>query len=195
MMEYDFTNESFLMNEMHMTENIHSYPIYQQEHRYDSTESNSMITTNDLCQSSLSNSNANYQSYYFPSSIDFNTSNQYDNADNYHFNYQSTMDMPSSHLIDTYSNMLSTNYTLDPYLTQTTSTGSMYIHGNDTSVSTPSVNYQQTTSLWDLGEMNTSSQNSMYRNIFIIFNSKCRFSLSYSYINIKPQQTAMSCMS
>jgi len=136
-MQYDFTDKSPVINDLEMEENIHSYPIYQQQQQYKycifylqteskilicffysilkSTLSNSnMMTTSDIWQSSPSNSNTNYQSLYFPSSFDFNNSKQYHTTDNNHFDYQS-----SSYLIDPYSHTFPNNYSTNSYSTQT----------------------------------------------------------------------------
>ncbi|CAF1010386.1 unnamed protein product [Rotaria sp. Silwood1] len=161
-MQYDCTYESNMINDSDMEENIHSYPVYQQQHNFlastvSNNNNNNMITTNDIYQSSLSNSNTNYQSFYFPSSIDFNNSNQY------HFDYQS-----STHHIDPYSNIFPNNSSIDPYSTQTiyNSTSiesstympptdsyqtlhSVYIHSNATIPSTMSQ--------WNLDTMKMSS--------------------------------------
>ncbi|CAF3872819.1 unnamed protein product [Rotaria sp. Silwood2] len=124
MMQYEFTNESTMINDLTMEENIHSYPIYQQQQQQHNVlksivSNNNIITTNDICQSSLSNSNTNYQSFYFPSSIDFNNSNQYHSTDNYHFDYQSSWDISSTQLIDPYSNIFPNSSSIDSYSNQT----------------------------------------------------------------------------
>ncbi|CAF0750165.1 unnamed protein product [Rotaria sordida] len=175
-MQYGFTND------LDMEQNIHSYPIYQQQQQQQqqhnflksSVSNNSMITTNDIYQSSLSNSNTNYQSFYFPSSIDFDNSNQYHSTDNYHFDYQSSSDISSTHLTDSYSNIFSNNSSIDPYSTQTvynstymTPTDSyethhpIYTHSNTAVPSTSSIgiqlNYQSTMSQWNLDRMKMSS--------------------------------------
>lgn len=73
-----------------------------------------------MWQSSLSNSNTNYQSFYFPPPVDFNNTNQYHSTDNYNFDYQSSSDISLTHQADLYSNFYSTNsYSMDPYSTQT----------------------------------------------------------------------------
>ncbi|CAF2146119.1 unnamed protein product [Rotaria magnacalcarata] len=186
-MQYDFTNQSSMTNDLTMEENIHSYPIYQQEHKYYSAVSNNMIPTSDLWQSSLSNSNASYQPVYFPSSVDFNNSNQYSSIDNYNFDYQSSSDISSTHLFDPYSNTLPDSYSIDPYSTQAaynstpiesstyiTPTESyqilhpMYTHSNATAPSSTSsssssmdiqLDYQSTTatSSWHIGTMKMPS--------------------------------------
>jgi hypothetical protein len=81
-----------------------------------------MITTSDIWQTSSSNSNTINQSFYFPSSFDFNNSSnpsQYHTIDNNNYDYQSLPDVSSSYLIDPYSHMFTNNYSMDPYSTQT----------------------------------------------------------------------------
>ena len=81
-----------------------------------------MITTSDIWQSSSSNSNTINQSFYFPSSLDFNNSSnlsQYHTIDNDNYDYQSLPDVSSSYLIDPYSHMFTNNYSIDPYSIQT----------------------------------------------------------------------------
>jgi hypothetical protein len=82
-----------------------------------------MITTSDLWQTSSSNSNTINQSFYFPSSFDFNSSSsnpsQYHLMDNNNYDYQSLPDVSSSYLIDPYAHMFTNNYSIDPYSTQT----------------------------------------------------------------------------
>jgi hypothetical protein len=82
-----------------------------------------MITTSDLWQTSSSNSNPINQSFYFPSSFDFNPSSsnpsQYHPMDNSNYDYQSLPDVSSSYLIDPYAHMFTNNYSIDSYTTQT----------------------------------------------------------------------------
>jgi hypothetical protein len=123
MMQYDFD----------MEENINSYPTYQQPHKYDvlylltewkrlyysfssilksTLTDNNMISSSDLWQSSPSNSNTNYQSFYFSSSFD---SKEYQTIENHHFNYQSSFDHSSTSRIDPYSYVFSNNYPTESY--------------------------------------------------------------------------------
>jgi hypothetical protein len=82
-----------------------------------------MITTSDIWQNSSSNSNTTNQSFYCPSSFDFNNSSNlshYHTMDNNNYDYQPLPDVSSSsYLIDPYSHMFTNNYSIDPYTTQT----------------------------------------------------------------------------
>jgi len=143
-----------------------------------------MMTTSDICQSSSSNSNTNYQSLYFPSSLDFNNSKQYHTTDNNYFDYQSSSDISSTYLIDPYSHIFPNNYSMDSYSTQTVyhSTSiesptyltsidsyqnlhSIYTDPNITLSSSPSsIDYQSTFSQWDFGKNKMPSHDGMYMN-------------------------------
>ena len=69
------------------------------------------------------NHNTSNQSFYFPSSFDFNhTPNavQYQTIEN-NYDYQPLPDTSSSYLIDPYSHMFTNNYSMNPYTSQTSS--------------------------------------------------------------------------
>ena len=151
-----------------------------------------MITTSDIWQTSSSNSNTINQSFYFPSSFDFNNSsnpNQYHTMDNNNYDYQSLPDVSSSYLIDPYAHMFTNNYSVDPYSTQTsmdyTSSSSAYISTTDTyqyghpmytntNMNIPPVSsasafdiqpdYQSTTLQWDSTMIKMRSHDGMYTN-------------------------------
>ena len=88
----------------------------------------------------LVDNNANNQSFYFPSSFDFNhTPNavQYQTTEN-NYDYQALSDTSSSYLIDPYSHMFTNNYSMNPYTSQTSSY-------NAPSMDYPSSTYMSTT--------------------------------------------------
>jgi hypothetical protein len=121
-----------------------------------------MITTSDIWQSSPSNSNTNYQSLYFPSSFDFNNCKQYHTTDKNYFDYQSSSDISSTYLTDSYSTQTVYNSTsIDSYQ----NLHSIYTDTNITlPFSSPSINYQPIPSQWDLDTIKMSSHNGMYIN-------------------------------
>jgi len=98
-----------------------------------------MITTSDIWQTSSSNSNTINQSFYFPSSFDFNNSSnpsQYHTIDSNNYDYQSLPDVSSSYLIDPYSHMFANNYSIDPYSTQTAYNSTSMDYSSSTYIST-----------------------------------------------------------
>jgi len=148
-----------------------------------------MITTSDIWQTSSTNSNTINQSFYFPSSFDFNNSsnpNQYHTMDNNNYDYQSLPDVSSSYLIDPYSHMFTNNYSIDPYSTSTSynstsmdysssgyiSTTDSYQHAHPMYTNVPPVSssldiqpdYQSTTSQWDSAMIKMRSHDGMYTN-------------------------------
>jgi hypothetical protein len=182
-----------------------------------------MMTVNDIWQLSTTNSNTNYQSFYFPSSIDFNNSNQYHHTtDNNHFDYQPS----STYLIDPNSHMFTNNYSMDPYpvqpvynstpiepstyITSTDSYPNLHPICNDSNVT---VDYQPTSSEWDSGTTKMPSDDGMYNKLTVFYIQKwmpiCLFFFSltntkqksesqcplFSHINIKLKQTTMFRMS
>lgn len=152
-----------------------------------------MFNTGDLWSNSSSNSNTTTtnQSFYFPSSFDFN-SNPYHSFDNQTYDYQTLPDVSSSYLIDPYSHMFTNNYSIDP--TYSTSTGyntsamdyssSTYIPTTDTYQAMPSMypnvavvppssnyfasssatEYPSSTSQWDSTMIKMRSDESTYTN-------------------------------
>jgi len=146
-----------------------------------------MITTSDIWQTSSTNSNTINQSFYFPSSFDFNNSsnpNQYHTMENNNYDYQSLPDVSSSYLIDPYSHMFTNNYSIDPYSTSTAynstsmdysssgyiSTTDSYQHAHPMYTNVPPVSssldiqpdYQSTTSQWDSAMIKMRSHDGMY---------------------------------
>jgi len=152
-----------------------------------------MMTVNDIWQLSTTNSNTNYQSFYFPSSIDFNNSNQYHHTtDNNHFDYQPSIDIPSTYPIDPNSHRFPNNYSMDPYPVQPvynstpiepstyiTSTDS-YPNLHDSNVTLPStsssidiqLDYQPTSSQWDSGTTKMPSDDGMYNKLTVFYIQK-----------------------
>jgi hypothetical protein len=138
-----------------------------------------MMTTSDIWSSSTSNSNTNYQSFYF------NNFNQYNTIDNNHFDYQPLSDNSSPYLIDPYTHLFPNNYPVDSYSTQTVynsipmesstyipptdSYQHLYSTHTDPNVAIPpasssSIHYQSTSSQWDSGTIKMPSHDSMYKN-------------------------------
>ncbi|UJR13959.1 hypothetical protein I4U23_000962 [Adineta vaga] len=150
MMQYDFVDESAdieNIGNLETKDNMHLYSTHQSQDSFlKSTISNSnTITTSDMWQTTSSlpttNSNTINQSFYFPTSFDFNhtsNSNQYQTTDNNNYDYQPLPDASSSYLIDPYSNMFTNNYSIDPYSSQTPSY-------NSTSMDYSSSTYMSTT--------------------------------------------------
>ncbi len=182
---------------------------------FPSTVSNSnMMTVNDIWQLSTTNSNTNYQSFYFPSSIDFNNANQYHHTtDNNHFDYQPSIDIPSTYLIDPNSHIFPNNYSMDPYplqpvynstpiepstyITSTDSYPNLHSICKDSNVTLPStsssidiqLDYQPTSSQWDSGTTKMPSDDGMYNKLTVFYIQKwmpiCLF--FFSLTNTKPK--------
>ncbi len=162
------------------------------------TDSN-MISSSDLWQSSPSNSNTNYQSFYVPSSFD---SKEYQTIENYHFNYQSTFDHSSTSRINPYSYAFPNNCSVESYSTQTgynspsiesstyfTPTDSYHnIHSiyTDPNAILPSSASPQ----WNFGLNKTPTNNGMY----LCSTSSTSNHLLFSHIYSEFNQTTMRCM-
>ncbi|CAF1560008.1 unnamed protein product, partial [Rotaria sordida] len=100
---------------------------------------NETSVQNNIEQNSSSNSNTLNQSFYFPSSFDFNSSSnpsQYHTTDNNNYDYQLLPDVSSSYLIDPYFHMFIDNYPIDPYTTQTTYNSTSMDYSSSTYIST-----------------------------------------------------------
>jgi hypothetical protein len=130
-----------------------------------------MIPSSDIWQSSPLNSNTNYQSFYFPSSVD---SKEYHTAENHHSNYSPSFDHSSTSRIDPYSYIFSNNYPTESYSAQTGYNSSpiessayftpMDSYQNSHSIYTdPNTTLPSSSSLpWDFGENKTSTHDGMY---------------------------------
>ncbi|CAF1445151.1 unnamed protein product [Adineta ricciae] len=152
MMQYDFVDGSAdieNMVDLEAKDNMHLYPTHQFPDSFlkSTTTNSNIVTTSDVWQSTSSsssvavvNNNASNQSFYFPSSFDFNHTPhavQYQTIEN-NYDYQPLPDASSSYLTDPYSHMFTNSYSMNPYTSQTSSY-------NAPSMDYPSSTYMSTT--------------------------------------------------